>query len=351
MGTEIKKRNSNIELLRIIAMFSVVTSHIVSHCIIPQWRLQGSFSLGKKLYLLNVMIPWGNISNDLFLIISGYFLIAKENSINIVNISKKLLYQLFYSVVMLVCVSNVLYRFCGHNNRIHMISIMEVNNFSWYIGYYFFVITIAAFWMNSFLAKLNRDRYFAILITVFSIIQFSWAATFLGELGGNGGIKQLLTGLFLYALGGFIRKYEPFKMVRIFTFILVIAIFYFMLFVATINFGEIVHHFDQSFFAIITATCLFEMFRRINLPNIRVIDFIGASTFMVYLFHDNSFFYNFWDTNDWMKLLTETPASYCLQLFIYGLLTFITGVVCYITYILFMKILEKLKFVFIRKTD
>lgn len=350
MGNEKSKRNSNIELLRIIAMFSVVTSHIVSHCIIPQWRMQGAFNLDKKMYLLNLMIPWGNISNDLFLIISGYFLIVKEGSINIVNISKKLLFQLFYSVAMLVFVSNVLYRFGVYGDRIHMISIMDINSCSWYIGYYFFVIAIATFWLNTFLTKQKKERYFAILITVFSIIQFSWAATFLGELGGNGGIKQLLTGIFLYAFGGYIKKYEPFKRVRIFTFFLLIFILYFGLFIATINFNEIVHHFDQSFFAIIAATCLFEIFRRINLPNVNVINFLGTSTFMVYLFHDNSFFYKLWDINDWINLLIESPVSYFIQLFIYGLLTFLSGVVVYISYILFMKILDKVKYIFISNT-
>lgn len=351
MSTEIKKRNSNIELLRIIAMFSVVTSHIVTHCIIPQWRMQGAFDLDKKIYILNVMIPWGNVSNDLFLIISGYFLIVKEGAINIVNISKKLLYQLFYSVAILVFISNILYRISGGSDAIHMISIMEINNFSWYIGYYFLVIAIAAFWLNNVLCRIDKETYLKILFVGFSVITFSWSSSFFGGFGGNSGLIQLLTGVFLYVLGGYIRKFEPFKDIRTITLFFIIALFYFMLFIATINFNEIVHHDDQNFFAIITAICLFEIFSRINMPNIRAINFLGASSFMVYLVHDNSFFYNFWDTNDWMKLLTESPASYCLQLFIYGLLTFITGLVCYITYILFMKILEKLKFVFIRKTD
>lgn len=347
MSSGVKQRNSNIELLRIIAMFSVVISHIVVHCIIPQWRMQGAFSLGKKMFLVNMMISWGNISNDLFLVISGYFLIEKEGNINIINISKKLLLQLFYSVAMLVFVANALYSFVGHNNRIHMVSIMDINSSSWYIGYYFSVIVIAALGLNIFLCRLEKENYLKILIVVFSVITFSWSADFLGEFGGNGGIKQLLTGLFLYAFGGYIKKYEPFKKVRVFTFLLLIFIFYFLLFVATINFDKIVHNFDQSFFAIISAICIFEIFRRINLSCNSVVNFLGTATFMVYLFHDNSFFYKLWDAEDWVRLLSESPVSYCSYLLIYGLLTFSAGVFCYITYLLFMKVLGKLRFFFI----
>ena len=76
-------RNTNIELLRIVAMFMIVLHHIVNHAAIVQLtdsnsitRLNnGYFSnpvFYKKLWLLDIGNTLGPIGNAVFIIISGY---------------------------------------------------------------------------------------------------------------------------------------------------------------------------------------------------------------------------------------------------------------------------------------
>lgn len=102
-----KKRNSNIELLRIIAMLMIIAYHIFRHCMYIQltdinsitmlnngWFSYPSFF--KRLCILAVISPMGQIGNAIFLIVSGYFM-ADKKSIDLTTISKKLLYQLGFA--------------------------------------------------------------------------------------------------------------------------------------------------------------------------------------------------------------------------------------------------------------
>ena len=103
--TPAKTRNSNIELLRILAMFMIIIFHISDHCVKVQLTDTASMLrmnnglfcepvFYKKLLLLSTFAPMGKIGNVIFITISGYFMVPKENGINLAKISKKLLLQL-----------------------------------------------------------------------------------------------------------------------------------------------------------------------------------------------------------------------------------------------------------------
>lgn len=85
---EKKVRSSNIELLRIVAMLMIVIYHIVCHCVIPQLTDSASIermgngyfnvpAFYKKLLIVDLIDPWGQISNAIFILISGYFMVSK----------------------------------------------------------------------------------------------------------------------------------------------------------------------------------------------------------------------------------------------------------------------------------
>jgi len=112
MEKAIKKRASNIELLRIIAMLMIIVHHIVAHCISTQLTDQGSIKrLGnglfstpaffKKIYLLSAIYPLGLTGNAIFMLISGYFMVARGKNIDLLKISKKLLMQFFFLLLCL----------------------------------------------------------------------------------------------------------------------------------------------------------------------------------------------------------------------------------------------------------
>ena len=121
---KVKTRDSNIELLRSVAMLMIISFHIVYHCVNVQLTDKGSMErLGnglfnqplfyKKLVFLDMSDTFGIIGNVIFILVSGYFMVQKGKNIDIVKISKKLLCQLGFASVILTIASTVCFRMGG----------------------------------------------------------------------------------------------------------------------------------------------------------------------------------------------------------------------------------------------
>lgn len=360
-----KSRLTNIELLRIIAMLMIVIFHIVIHCVNVQLTggdsiIKTSSSLFnhpvfyKKLFILNSIMTWGSIGNALFLIISGYFLVSLKNKINIIKISKKLLLQLGFASIVLVIGSTILYKINVIQSFIQLIDINSFNYLSWYVGYYFAVILLAYLFLNKYLNKFNKKQYITFLIIIFAITQFVWTNQLVNSIsnGITNGLSTLLIGVFFYSIGGFIKKYNPFKNIRVISIILIIIIIYALIFISSYNIistrienylidpsngisQSLMIFKNTNILTVIISICLFELFSRIKMRNIKFINYIASGTFMVYLIHDNQLFYSLWGIIDWIPILYNNPLKFVGLLLAIALLTFIVGIITYVVYDLF----------------
>lgn len=364
---EIKQRRSNLELLRIVAMLMIIAFHIYRHCVSGQLtdpdsmeRMgNGLFSVPlfyKKLLLLTVFSSFGRAGNVVFMTLTGYFMVAKGREIRLIPIAKKLLLEQGYAAVLLLITSLLVFR----RNPDGCTTLTEVNLFnsmSWYVGYYFLVMLLARLCLNRYLEKLERKQYRLFLFALLCMTQFKWIIKLLN--GVTGDLVILITGVFLYSLGGYIRRYQPFARVRTWSIFGVILSIYVLLFLSTYagvqnriqdyyreastdpfiqyipNVG------DNSMVAILLGVSLFELFRRIKMPCCRVINYIGGATFMIYLFHDNSFFYSLWDRQDWITLLSEHPMGFLLRYGAWTVRTFVYGFIAYLGYRLLCRICRK----------
>lgn len=91
-----KKRNSSIELLRIIIMIMIIGHHFATH---------GGFSFDNSITIprlwWNLIEMGGNFGVDVFIIISGYYLIKNDSFKINWNKALKLWGQIFfYSIIM-----------------------------------------------------------------------------------------------------------------------------------------------------------------------------------------------------------------------------------------------------------
>lgn len=364
---EIKKRSSNLELLRIVAMLMIIAFHIYRHCVSGQLtdpdsmeRMgNGLFSVPlfyKKLLLLTVFSSFGRAGNVVFMTLTGYFMVAKGREIRLIPIAKKLLLEQGYAAVLLLITSLLVFR----RNPDSCTTLTEINLFnsmSWYVGYYFLVMLLARLFLNRYLEKLERKQYRLFLFALLCMTQFKWIIKLLNGVTGN--LVILVTGVFLYSLGGYIRRYQPFARVRTWAIIGVIAGIYALLFLSTYagvqdriqdyyreastdpfiqyipNVG------DNSIVAILLGLSLFELFRRIKMPCCRGINYLGGATFMIYLFHDNSFFYSLWDKQDWITLLCMHPIGFLLRYGIWTVRTFVYGLIAYLGYRLLCRLCRK----------
>ena len=364
---EIKQRRSNLELLRIVAMLMIIAFHIYWHCVSGQLTDpdsmeqmgNGLFSVPlfyKKLLLLTVFSSFGRAANVVFMTLTGYFMVAKGREIRLIPIAKKLLLEQGYAAVLLLITSLLVFR----RNPDSCTTLTEINLFnsmSWYVGYYFLVMLLARLFLNRYLEKLERKQYRLFLFALLCMTQFKWIIKLLNGVTGN--LVILVTGVFLYSLGGYIRRYRPFARVRTWAIFGVIAGIYALLFLSTYagvqdriqdyyreastdpfiqyipNVG------DNSIVAILLGLSLFELFRRIKMPCCRGINYLGGATFMIYLFHDNSFFYSLWDKQDWITLLCMHPIGFLLRYGIWTVRTFVYGFIAYLGYRLLCRLCRK----------
>ncbi len=354
-----KTRDSNIELLRIIAMFMIVVFHIVLHAVNYQLTDAKSIELlnnglfnkpifYKKLLLLMTFIPLGKVGDTIFILISGYFMVGRKN-IDLIKISKKLLFSLAFVATVLVIGSTITY-FLFPYEVISLTPITNVNLQSWFIGYYLAIMIMATLFLNKFISKLNKKQYLTFLLVLFSIITFGWTGLVLNNLADE--LRTLVAGVFVYSLGGYIKKYKPFDNVRTYILILIWIGIYGLFFLSYYNvanssidsyllsntskaYTQAVYtsFYDYSLFIIILGISLFELFKRIKIRSNRVINYIASTTLTIYLLHDTPFVRSVFRIQDWITLLYYHPLEFIGSLLLWGLGVFVVGIIIHSVYL------------------
>ncbi len=354
-------RKSNIELLRILAMCMIVAHHIMVHCVNLQLTDPSSIAkLGngyfnypiffQKLWLVDLGTLIGPVGNAIFILISGYFLVKRENNIDFFNLSKKLLGQFAFATIILILVSFVisymmvgeLYTFQG------LISIFYFNDLAWFIGYYFVVVLIGKLILNAYLMKLNQKQFLEVLGIILVLFSLNWTGNLLE--GFVPGFRTLCTGLFLYALGGYIAKFNPVAKVSVWKLLLILVFMATLVIISTHNIRSVAiakfvasgvegdyiqtipSYWNYHIIVVITGIIIFELFRRLPMGSNSLINYLGKSTFMVYLIHDNDLFYSLWNRTDWILLLHESSVKFCGNVLLWIVAIFGIGILLYAIY-------------------
>lgn len=382
MKSQTKQRESNMELLRILAMFFIIIFHIVFLAVYPQLNDSGHFPGGvsyfaapqfdKKLLIPALIMPFANIGNDIFLLISGYFMAVRfdikgdreqkngffryKTPVNIEQIAGKLLFSLAFATVMLAVGSAFIWKvtdgWCPY-----LLEVGQFNEMAWYIGYYFAVVLLGTLFLNYFLTEFSYCQYKVFLVVLLALTQFSFTGGILDTITSG---RTLCMGILLYALGGFVRKFNPFVKISGYLLILVMVVLFVLTALSYYNrtmtrLSEYLQsgsidpflpifplYLYWSIVPFLMALCLFELFRRIHIGSNRIINFIGASTFMTYLIHNNDCFNTVWDRYNWAGALYNQPVVFVKHLLVCTVLTFLVGIIAYAFYCMAEKMMKKI---------
>lgn len=313
--------------------------------------------------MLTYFTAFGKIANGIFILIAGYFM-AERESINLFKSATKLIGQLvFASILLLIIPIYKIYEETGYHSTLFTID--SINGSSWFVGYYFAIIVIAELGFNRFLQNRDKKQYAAVVISLFALITFAWSRGVLSAIGS--GIDTLVVGLFLYSLGGYIRKFDPFQRIRTWVIFAILIVTNLLIWISQTNFTQlkieeylmsesvdefiqsIVYYSDTSFVVLVTAICMFELFKRIPKFHSKLVNYLGGATFMVYLIHDNQLFNNEWNNIDWINLLANSKAEFLLQLIETTLAVFAMGLVAYTCYTFLIWLVKKCSFLFVKK--
>ena len=268
------QRDSRFELLRIISMILIIMHHFACH---GGYNFDASVSALNKA-VVDIFIVGGKIGVNVFLLISGYFMIDKKFKFS--KLIKLLLEVFFYSFVIYIL-------FVIFGKTQFNISAFAKNVFPtitkqyWFITYYIILYILSPF-INKLINSLHKGELlalvlvlltFQVIIPMISSNYFSYAGWFIT----------------IYLISAYIRLYsnkffDSFKwnLLLFLGSLLAIILFNVFLGIGLYSINNIV--------AVICSVSLFCTFKNIKKPIYsKFINIVSSTTLGIYLIHDNNF--------------------------------------------------------------
>lgn len=284
------QRKSNFELLRILSMLMIVMHHYICH---------GGFQLDSDLTINKIIIEcayWGGkVGINIFILITGYFMINSKPNIKKVFILWGELF--FYSVIITVIFMLMGIEPLSISSVVKAIFPLTLGRHN-YLTTYIFLYCLSPF-INKLvnnISKLELNKLIIFLFVILSIvpticeIKFGWI---------NNTYSYLLWMIFVYFVGADIRLYYSEKNKKNMKLITLCSIF--VIWILTVICGEL--EFVDTFYFVtntytvpvfISSVCIFVLFESINIKYNKWINFFAASTLAVYCIHDELIRYYVW---------------------------------------------------------
>ena len=264
-----KVRNGGVELLRIICMFGFVCLHVIGYSSIApfgSYEFESKFLLHLR-YLLNVGV-------DVFAFISGFY--------GIKFTIRKALHLLYIGCFSSLCVFLIeIYFF---NVEFKIVSLIQIFLSNWYFREY-----LILFFLSPFLSIIieNDDKKHINEIVIALLLLFLWnflAAQLPSSFGQTGtlGNHSAMLLIMIYLLGRLLNITKILE--NLHTWILIVLVF--ICFPILFCFSKLKDF--SSPFCIVSAICLFEIFRRLPISTIisRIACFISPSMLGILILHN-----------------------------------------------------------------
>lgn len=269
-----KGRNSNIELLRILCMITIIIHHSFVHSCI-------SISIeNTNTLILSIIQILGKTANNIFILTTGYYMINKK--INKEKIIKLIGEILFYSYSILF----VYLVFCKEKEiGIIIKSILPITfNAEWFVTSYILLYITIPF-INALINNLTKKEM-SVLIIIF-IVCFSILPTInlLSEYFSN-----YIWFILLYLVGAYTKLYENkefSKYSKCFIVVSSIAIICVITSIACFNMRRLGLLEINSFLVFILAYSIFMDFINKKEYSNSIINYVASSSLGIYLIHDN----------------------------------------------------------------
>lgn len=196
METE-AKRNSAIELLRILCMASVVMNHYSTQ---TDWGTWSANSYSFNILLLQLVRIGGQTSNNIFLLITGYYMIRSK--VNFKQIVILLAEMFFYSWLVAAIVFG--FQIIPFSAKAAMKAAFPIwFGYNWYVCCYIIFCCFVPF-LNQYLNYIDKKTYLRLLLIALFIWSFAYTFKATTYLGTEFSIDHFII---IYMLGGYIRLY------------------------------------------------------------------------------------------------------------------------------------------------
>ncbi len=290
-------RDSNFELLRIVCMIMIIMQH---------FGFWGDFdvsgSITTNTIVLQAIVNAGKIGVNCFMMITGYY--SAFGTFRASKITKLVARVWFYTWTIALVLFRTGLGIRSWDNLIGSALPISSGTF-WFVTIYLIVYILSPY-INQVIQNIDREKYIALLAFLFviwsvvpSFVKPGWEFTNTGWL------------IFMYLLGAFFKKYpnvwENCKTQPLLFYVGAYVVLMGLTYLQDVR-GEMIVY--QQIVAqkhtvpiVICSVALFVFFKNIHIGQNKVINKIAASTFGVYLIHENPVLNDLLWT-DWLKVNT-----------------------------------------------
>lgn len=284
-----RRRNSSIELLRIIGMLVIIAHHSAYHGlkhVIVNTRYLDYLTSGSTInhiFALGIL-PGGEVGNNIFFMITGFFL-YKKVSVKVASLTKIEL-QMRISALLIFIVGMLFYLTGGNivlkNADYSPVSIgvkyllIPVLSGEWWFISAYVVLVLMSPAFNSLI--INNEKLKPVYVITVGFILFYLSSYVNVQYYG------IIRAAFAYILGAYIAKKTS---DRSFGFYLSIAIFSWILAVVFSAISvPIISNVLYMAFTVLVSASLLSAFKQLSFSS-DTINTLGRATFTVYILHDN----------------------------------------------------------------
>ena len=302
MNSNKRQRNSNLELLRIIAMVFIVSHHFAVHGF-EDFNFVIANSNNYLIYFLGL---FGKIGVDIFVLISAYFMVTSKFTL------KKLLVLVggiyFYALAALSAV--VLFIPAIHlTPGLILRAIFPLSHGYWFMSCYIVLMILSPF-LNRFINSLSKNTFLKLIL--FMVVIWSLYPTFTGAslmYGDSFGYGFMAGFILLYFIGAFIRLHldiSKFNFKKLIVLLIASIVLLYLGSVILTQLGilfniesltdgkrtvKVAYEFftrENKLFILATSVIIFLIFLKRKEFSNKYINYIAGSALGVYLIHDNT---------------------------------------------------------------
>jgi len=320
-----RKRTSNFELLRIIAMLLIIAGHFISQ------SGGGQKTTGINLFFSTVFGSASRVSVNLFLMIGVWFMVdAKFKAERVLKLyGETWIYSVVFTLIALIMGANV--------------SILKsiINGFFpfirgslWYSTVYIELILLSPFLRRVF--NWNNRELKLLLIILFGMIVC--ISTIRGYFDGI--LCALMYFIFIYLLIGYYKKYliDKFIINKNLFLIFGVSLYLFMAIGKYISIYFGVSNYIAKLFPqylsdykslpnFLIAICVFIYFQKLDIGSNIIVNTIAKSTFGIYIIHSVPAFYDFLWTEVFKSNIWINSRLYILETLVVIATVYISGMI------------------------
>ena len=191
MNSTKKARNTNIEILRLFAIFIVIVNH---------YALLGGFVFDNPLSLNAITVQFlhfgGKLGVNLFIFISGYYS-STSKKVNFRHIIKFVLEVTFYSIIF----AGIGLAFSTLDTKGLIKMLIPIPFGQWPFITCYFMLMCLSFWINKLIYAMTEKQHFALLL----FLGFTWCLvpTFMKA---DFAMSTFTWYVYIYLVAGYVRR-------------------------------------------------------------------------------------------------------------------------------------------------